>query len=197
MTSDDAVEPTAPRNRTPLLIGAAVLVVVVAIVVYLSMSGGSGDPTPTNAGATAAVTASTAAAPTSAAPTEADLALTASGLAFGPASGGSRDGSLTLTVKNLGPASVPYDVSVTLPNYIRFVPQSGCRSELGHEPVITMTCARPPLAAGASAALTLMLHATAEEHGTPPVHQARVAISDSSADPGAANNTVDVAVTFA
>lgn len=200
VTSDDTVEPGAPRGRRPLLIGAAVaavLVVVAAMVAYLSMSG---DPTPTNAGATATVpapTGTTRTTPTDTAPASADLALTASGLAFGPASDGSRTGSLTLTVKNLGPASVPFEVSVNLPSYNRFVPQAGCRAEVGHEPVITVTCARPALAAGATATVTLTYHAPADDDLSGIKPQARVAISDSSTDPGAANNTVDVAVTVA
>lgn len=89
-----------------------------------------------------------------------DLAVTSSDLVFGAAVNGVRHGSMTVTVRNLGPAPLPFHVDVQVPAGLQLVTPSGCEVEAYPQPVVDVTCDQAALAAGATKTVTFEFTAT-------------------------------------
>ncbi len=90
-----------------------------------------------------------------------DLTVTATHLVFGPATQAGRTGTMTVTVRNLGPSPAPYEVEMVLPDFAQPSPLTpGCREESRSQSVL-VTCAGEALRAGEANTLPLTFHAPA------------------------------------
>lgn len=83
-----------------------------------------------------------------------DLAVTTTDLTYAAPVSGVRRGSMTVTVRNLGPSRVPYRLVVDVPGDVELVSPSGCSAERFPIGVVQVSCDRPGLAPGGRASLT-------------------------------------------
>lgn len=91
-----------------------------------------------------------------------DLSVTASALTFEPASHGTRSGSITVEIHNHGAATVPYSLTVQVPDWARRVaPPSACTTSAAAETGVDQLVCRWTAKAGATRSLTLHFNAAA------------------------------------
>ncbi len=129
-----------------------------------------------------------------------DLTVTASNLAFGSATQAGRTGTMSVTVRNLGPSTAPYLVQVTVPSYAQPSPLAyGCREETFASPVRLVTCTGEALRAGESNTLTLTFRAPANANSIryELVPSTDVQVAKGYGDPNYANQYAYFKITFA
>jgi hypothetical protein len=95
-------------------------------------------------------------------PKVSDLTVTTTDLTFGPqAADGHRDGSMTVTVRNIGKSAMPYTLNFQLQSGLIVVGPAGCRVTVGDPTQTIVACQYGPLAAGSTQIITLQLRAPA------------------------------------
>ncbi len=129
-----------------------------------------------------------------------DLTLTATNLAFGSPVQGYRTGTMTITVRNLGPSAAPYSVQVSLPSFVFLRPvAAGCTEQTFPQPVILVTCTAGSLTAGGSRTLALTFRAPGDANAIKYaiVPSTDVQIAKGYGDPNYANQYAYFSITFA
>jgi hypothetical protein len=124
-----------------------------------------------------------------------DLAVTSSDLVFGAAVNGVRHGSMTVTVRNLGPVPLPYHLVLDVPAGLQLVAPSGCKVETYPQPVVGVTCDQTALAGGATKTVTFEFTAT-NPVTLELLPMAGAQIPDGYGDSKPQNNQAQFAVTF-
>ncbi|GAA3736818.1 hypothetical protein GCM10022225_19440 [Plantactinospora mayteni] len=74
-----------------------------------------------------------------------DLTVTSSDLTFGAPDGGVRRGTMTVTVRSLGPGMVPYEVRLNLPRGLTLLRPDGCEVENHPTGSMAVSCDYPAL----------------------------------------------------
>jgi hypothetical protein len=118
-----------------------------------------------------------------------DLAVSASGLVFDAPSGGQRNGTMTVTVNNVGASSVPFTIRVNVPLYATLAAQPGCTQE-SFPSSSQVRCTAGGVAAGGTKAFTLHFRAPAGADQTKVdfLPDAGVTVADGYGDPVYGNN---------
>ncbi|MGC9671484.1 hypothetical protein ACNTMW_33695 [Planosporangium sp. 12N6] len=124
-----------------------------------------------------------------------DLATTTTDLVFGAPVDGVHRGSMTVTVRNLGPTALPYRVVVEVPAGLQLVAPTGCTVETFAQPVMNVTCDQGALAAGATKTVTFEF--TTPTPVTPNfLPRASVRYADGYGDSNWANNEAQFTVKY-
>jgi hypothetical protein len=124
-----------------------------------------------------------------------DLAVTSSDLVFGPPVNGVRHGSITVTVRNVGPAALPYRIGLTVPAGLRLVSPSGCKTRSYSQPVVDVTCDQAALTPGRTRTTTFEFTAT-KPVTTQVLPMAWAKLPDGHGDPKPENNAAEFAIKF-
>ncbi len=123
-----------------------------------------------------------------------DLAVTATDLVFGAPAGGQRHGSITVTVRNLGPSAQPYGLQVILPSGVSLAGPAGCAFEAWPSGIYEVTCAAAALAPGGARTVTIEVVGTPGPTAAIPI--AKVLSGDGYADSNWANDQAQFAFRY-